>query len=71
MILGHLTHLPLSTEATNKEVLELIEQRKLYGKGVGISDVAILASTLLTQGAVLFTKDKRLDSIARELGVAY
>lgn len=53
------------------EVMELIEARQLYGRGCGSSDLTLLASTLMTPGALLWTLDKRLSQLAGELAVAY
>ena len=53
------------------EVMELVEARQLYGRGCGSSDLTLLASTLMTLGALLWTLDKRLSQLAGELEVAY
>jgi len=53
------------------EVMELVEARQLYGRGCGSSDLTLLASTLMTPGALLWTLDKRLSLLACELAVAY
>ncbi|RDU96687.1 type II toxin-antitoxin system VapC family toxin [Trinickia dinghuensis] len=64
-LLQHATH------ATWTEVMELIEARRFYGRGCGSSDLTLLASTLMTPGALLWTSDKRLAQLASESGVAY
>ena len=64
-LLRHATH------ATWAEVMELIEARQLYGRGCGSSDLTLLASTLMTPGASLWTLDKRLAQLAGELDIAY
>jgi predicted nucleic acid-binding protein len=56
--------------ATDAEVLRFIESHALFGRGVGYLDVHLLAATKLTPGARLWTKDKRLRSVAEELGLA-
>ncbi|HKR45043.1 MAG TPA: PIN domain-containing protein [Paraburkholderia sp.] len=66
--IGLLQH---ATHATWTEVMELIEARQLYGRRCGSSDLTLLASTLMTPGASIWTLDKRLAQIAGELGVAY
>lgn len=60
-----------STHATWTEVMELIEARQFYGRGCGSSDLTLLASTLITPGASIWTLDKRLAQLAGELGIAY
>ncbi|EQD40112.1 PilT domain-containing protein, partial [mine drainage metagenome] len=42
-----------------REVMEFIEREKLYGLGCGLVDMTLLASTLITPGAELWTLDKR------------
>ena len=53
------------------EVMKFVEREKLYGLGCGLVDMVLLASTLITPGAVLWTLDKRLAGMARRFGVAY
>ena len=53
------------------EVMAFIEREKLYGLGCGLVDMLLLASTLITQGAALWTLDKRLAELAGRFGVDY
>lgn len=69
--LAHLGLLRPSGQATMSEVLDLIEREKLYGQGCGLVDVTLLASTLITAGASLWTLDRRLANLAQRFGVAY
>ena len=57
--------------ATPEEVRALIEREKLFGLGCGFVDLSLLASTLITPGAVLWTLDKRLSSLAKRFGVCF
>jgi predicted nucleic acid-binding protein len=57
--------------ATADEVLELIETRQLFDRGCGAVDMMLLAATLLTQGARLWTEDRSLAAQAGRLGLAY
>jgi predicted nucleic acid-binding protein len=66
--IGLLQH---TKHATWTEVMELIEAKQFYGRGCGSSDLTLLASTLMTPGALLWTLDKRLSQIASQLDVAY
>ena len=70
-ILELLQDLPMAIVAEGDEVLGLIERHRLYGKGVGCVDVHLLASTLLTRGAALWTRDQRLGAAADALGCAH
>ncbi|MCA3164599.1 MAG: VapC toxin family PIN domain ribonuclease [Burkholderiales bacterium] len=58
-------------QASSSEVMEFIEREGLYGLGCGLVDISLLASTLITPGAELWTLDKRLDELAERFGVAH
>src|SRR5258708_4798385 len=47
-ILSHLHALLPARLASNSEVLRLIEDRRLWGRGLGWTDVNLLASSLLS-----------------------
>ncbi|MCU1246917.1 MAG: ribonuclease [Acidobacteria bacterium] len=66
-----LSDLQASVVATDDEALQLIEHRGLMGKGLGYADVHLLASVMLTEGASLWTRDKRLAAVAADLHVAF
>lgn len=65
-----LDRLERATEARHEEVMGLIERERLYGTGIGYVDAHLLASTLLTPGATLWTLDRRLGEAAERLGMA-
>ena len=69
-ILALLHALTLATIATHEEVLHLIEQHTLCGKGLGIVDAHLLASCRL-QRIPLWTRDARLEQAAQNLDVAW
>lgn len=69
-ILRLLRDMPQAVRATDEEVLECIEVRKLMGRGIGYADAHLLASTLLTPGTRLWTRDRRLHAAALSLGLA-
>ena len=58
-------------QVTLSEVLALVEREKLYGLGCGLVDICLLASTLITPAAALWTLDKRLAGLAQRFGVAH
>ena len=51
--------------------MELIEQERLHDTGCGAVDVMLLASTLLTSDAMLWTDDLKLRALAIRLDLAY
>lgn len=58
-------------QASLSEVMEFIEREGLHGLGCGLVDMSLLASTLITPGAKLWTLDKRLAELAERFGVAH
>ena len=63
--------MPEIREGTHQEVRDLIESAKLMGRGVGLMDAHLLYSVLNQDGALLWTRDERLNRIAEELSVSY
>ena len=51
------------------EVRQMIETRKLYAKGIGLTDAHLLASCLLTPGTRLWTRDDALKNVAKVLDI--
>ena len=70
-ILGLLNNLPQATVATETEVMTLVESQHLFGRGIGYVDTHLVAATLLTTDASLWTRDKRLAAVAADLGISY
>lgn len=66
-ILGLLNHLPQAEAATDQEVLTMIDNHQLFGLGIGYVDVHLLAATMLTIGARMWTRDKRLAAVVDQL----
>ena len=50
-------------------VRHLLEERRLWGRGLSAVDAALLASVVVTPGVSLWTRDKRLRQAARDVGV--
>ncbi len=69
--LGDLALLKTAEQATLEEVGQFVEREKLYGLGCGLVDLALLASTLVTPGATLWSLDRRLVELAERFGVAH
>jgi predicted nucleic acid-binding protein len=68
-ILALLADLPQAVTATHEEALECVERNRLYGKGLGWTDVRLLASAMLTP-ARLWTLDTALAREAKRCGIA-
>lgn len=71
LVLELLARLQQAPEASNNEVLSLIENRRLSGRGLSIVDVHLLASALITGDVRLLTRDRRLADAAEEAGVRW
>ena len=70
-VLELLRDLPAPSVAESEEVLGFIERHVLHRKGIGYVDVHLLASVALTEGAKLWTRDKKLRVAAEALGCAF
>lgn len=71
LVLELLQDLPMTPVAEPEELLAFIERHRLYGGGIGYVDVHLLAAVALTEGATLWTRDKRLRAAAQSLGRAF
>jgi predicted nucleic acid-binding protein len=67
--LSDLKSLPAAVVAMDDEVMRLIEDRKLWGRGIGWVDSHLLAAALLSR-CRLWTLDRRLSLAAKDLGLA-
>ena len=62
--------LPPVRKVEDDELLLFLERRTLMGRGIGLIDVHLLASCHL-DGCRLWTKDKRLRTIATGMGIEF
>jgi len=69
-IISLLQRLPGAIRARHEEVMQFIETYGLMGKGLGCIDMHLLAAAMLT-GVPLWTLNKRLNAVARQLGLAH
>lgn len=69
-VLGALLALPQAVQATGAEVLHIVGEMRLFGSGIGYTDAHLLAAVRLTPGSTLWTRDKRLKSVAVRLDLA-
>jgi len=51
------------------ELFALVELRRLYRRGIGITDLHLVASALLDRSILIWTRDRRLGEVADELGI--
>lgn len=69
-ILGLLDNLPQAPVAFEDEINPFIETHALFGLGIGLVDVHLLASAQLAINAQLWTRDKRLLKVATQFNLA-
>ena len=68
-VISNLSLLPKAQVAELDELFTLIETRALYRKGIGITDLHLIASVLLEKSLLLWTRDRRLGEIASSFGI--
>ena len=64
-----LERLMIVRNVDDQGVRHLVEERRLWGRGLSAVDAALLASVVVTPGVSLWTRDKRLRQAARDMGV--
>ena len=69
IVLDDLARLPQVQIAQTDELFGLVEFRKLYRKGIGVTDLHLVASALFDRSIAIWTRDRRLGEIADELGL--
>jgi predicted nucleic acid-binding protein len=67
--LALLDKMPQVRVAQLAEVRRMVEVHSLYGRGIGLTDAHLLASTLITPFTQIWTRDKRLRLVAEGLGI--
>ena len=61
--------LPHVRVAQLNEVRGMIEDRRLYSLGIGLTDAHLIASIFLNPSTLLWTRDKQLRKAANALGI--
>jgi predicted nucleic acid-binding protein len=61
--------LPQVRVAQLSEVRRMIEARRLYSLGIGLTDAQLIASVFINPSTLLWTRDKRLSKAAESLGI--
>jgi predicted nucleic acid-binding protein len=62
--------LPFIQSATDAQVLQFLETHQLMGKGLGWVDLHLVTAVSLSVNVQLWTRDKRLKTIAETLNLA-
>jgi predicted nucleic acid-binding protein len=61
--------LPKVRVARTSELRLMIEARRLYNLGIGLTDAHLIASVFIDAPTLLWTRDKRLRKVADGLGI--
>jgi hypothetical protein len=61
--------LPQVRVAQLNEVRQMIEARRLYNLGLGVTDAHLIASMFINSSTLLWTRDKRLRKAAEALRI--
>lgn len=61
--------MPQAQVASLGEIRQMIESRRLYARGIGLTDAHLVASCLITAETRLWTRDGALRGVAETLGV--
>lgn len=67
IVLGAVLDLPRALVATPEEMFYMIEEERLFSRGIGYVDASLLASARLQPGTTIWTRDKRLKNAADKL----
>lgn len=70
-VLALMRDLPALPRADDTEVLYFIERNRLMGLGIGYVDAHLLAATALAPPTRLWTRDKRLRTVADDMDLVY
>jgi len=68
-VLADLALLPQAPIAATDELFSLVELRRLYRRGIGITDLQLVCSGLFDKSISIWTRDRRLGEIADEFGL--
>ena len=67
--LSNLNKLPKAVTVDSAEVISFIERNRIFGTGIGYVDAHLLVATTLASNLRLWTRDKKLRSVAEKLAI--
>jgi predicted nucleic acid-binding protein len=68
--LSDLNKLPKAVTVDSTQVISFIERNNIFGTGIGYVDAHLLVATALTSDLRLWTRDKRLRTVAEKLAIS-
>ncbi len=69
VVLDLLANLYQFPEIGHREILHLADRHRLWGRGLNVIDVHLMAAVAVTPGSTLWTRDKRLKSACSDARV--
>jgi predicted nucleic acid-binding protein len=69
-VLRDLNKVPKAIVADHAEVLSFIERHNISGAGIGYVDAHLLVATALSAEARLWTRDRKLQTVAERLAIS-
>lgn len=71
MVLGLLNNLVPAPQGSYNEVMAFVESERLFGRGLSFVDAHLLAAAKLSASTWIWTRDKRLEAVARAMNLAW
>lgn len=68
-VLGDLALLPQAPVVATEELFGLIDHKKLYRRGLGLTDLQLISCAIFDKSVLIWSRDRRLSEIADELGL--
>jgi predicted nucleic acid-binding protein len=68
-VLAHLALLPQAQVVASEELFNLVDRKKLYRRGIGLTDLHLICCALFDDSISIWTRDWRLGETADELGL--
>jgi predicted nucleic acid-binding protein len=68
-VLADLARLPQAPVVIPDELFSLIDHKKLYRRGIGLTDLHLIGCALFDKSILIWTRDRPLSEIADELGL--
>ena len=68
-VLADLALLPQAPVVATEELFSLIDFRKLYRRGLGLTDLHLICCAIFDDSISIWTRDRRLRETANELGI--
>ena len=68
-VLADLALLPQAPAVATEELFSLIDHKKLYRRGIGVTDLQLICCAIFDRSISIWTRDRQLSEIANELGL--